>query len=321
MKKQFGFTLEEVQPSPQRGEGAFVGGAVQMRVRGSILPLKNFSPFTFHFSQQTFRHAELDSASQDKILKQVQNDVKDGKSVKKVAFTLAEVLITLGIIGVVAAITMPTLIKNYQKHETVNRLKETYSILYQAVRMSETENGLLETWEIPSTTWGSGVNVYNGGKAFFEQYLKPYIKVAKECKYLSNECWADEYTRPNGEISTYFSALSNNAYGMVLANGSVIGFYPRQGTVCQIYVDLNGKKGPNKYGKDAFTIVIAKTSRNDELGNFNKSGVYMYGQGKNRTALTSGQYACSKTATTHSGGYCGALIMHDGWKIEKDYPW
>ena len=237
---------------------------------------------------------------------------------KKRAFTLAEVLITLGIIGVVATVSMPTLIKNYQKHETVNRLKETYSILYQAVRMSETENGLLETWEIPNANWDN--NTYTYGKTFFEQYLKPYIKVVKECKYLSNECWADEYIKTNGVADDYYSASKNKTYNMVLANGSVIGFWPR-GTVCEIFIDLNGKKGPNKYGKDVFHIVISKTSGNNVWGNFNRSGLYMCGQGKNRTALTSGQHGCSKTATTYAGSYCGALILHDGWKIEKDYPW
>ncbi len=237
----------------------------------------------------------------------------------KRAFTLAEVLITLGVIGVVSAVTLPTLIKNYQKQETVNRLKETYSILYQAVRMSETENELLETWEIPNTNFNA--NAYTYGKAFFEQYLKPYIKVAKECKYLSNECWADEYIRPNGIVDNdYFSASINKTYGLVLANGSVIGFYPR-GTFCEIYIDLNGKKGPNKIGKDAFDIMIAKTSVNISYGNINKSGVYMYGQGNSRTALTSGDKGCSKTATGFAGLYCGALIMHDGWKIAPDYPW
>ena len=48
-------------------------------------------------------------------------------------FTLAEVLITLGIIGVVAALTMPALIGNYQKKEITTRLKKTYSIVQQAI--------------------------------------------------------------------------------------------------------------------------------------------------------------------------------------------
>ncbi len=233
-------------------------------------------------------------------------------------FTLAEVLITLGIIGVVAAITLPTLIKNYQKHETVNRLKETYSILYQAIRMSETENGLLETWEIPNTSFTA--NTYTYGKAFFEQYLKPYIKVVKECKYLSNECWADEYIWSNGVADDeFFLASKNKAYSLVLANGSVIGFYPRD-TFCEVWVDLNGKKGPNKLGKDTFEIFIAKTAGN-YYGKFPRSGVYMYGQGFQRNVLKGNFKGCSKTATNYAGAYCGALIMHDGWKIAPDYPW
>ena len=237
---------------------------------------------------------------------------------KKFGFTLAEVLITLGIIGVIAAMTMPTLIKHYQQHETVNRLKQTYSILSNAVRMSETENGLLETWEIPNA--GRNNETYAHGKTFFENYLKTYIKMAKECKKLSNECWADKYTRTNGANNTFYSASSNYSYSIVLANGSVVSFWPRN-TLCEVYIDLNGKKGPNKNGKDTFTIIISKTAKNDAYGNFNKSGVYMLGQGKTKAELTSSERGCSKTATTYAGAYCGALIMHDGWKIEKDYPW
>ena len=53
-------------------------------------------------------------------------------SLKKAAFTLAEVLITLGIIGVVAAMTMPSLIQNYQEKATVTKLKKCYSLVSQA---------------------------------------------------------------------------------------------------------------------------------------------------------------------------------------------
>ena len=47
----------------------------------------------------------------------------------------------------------------------------------------------------------------------------------------------------------------------------------------------------------------------------------MYGQGKDKTSLTPGYYGCSKTATDLAGTYCGALILHDNWKIAPDYPW
>ncbi|MDR1327709.1 MAG: prepilin-type N-terminal cleavage/methylation domain-containing protein, partial [Heliobacteriaceae bacterium] len=56
---------------------------------------------------------------------------------KKYAFTLSEVLITLGIIGVVAALTMPSLITKYEKQVTVTRLKKFYSIHMQTLKMTE----------------------------------------------------------------------------------------------------------------------------------------------------------------------------------------
>ena len=61
----------------------------------------------------------------------------------KSAFTLAETLITLGIIGIVAAITIPNLIHTYQEKQTVAKLKETYSILQQAIRTAEENEGEL----------------------------------------------------------------------------------------------------------------------------------------------------------------------------------
>ena len=64
----------------------------------------------------------------------------------KFGFTLAEVLITLGIIGVVAAITIPNLIQNNFEKKTISQLRETQSIISQAVRMAEEEYGDVEGW-------------------------------------------------------------------------------------------------------------------------------------------------------------------------------
>ncbi len=61
---------------------------------------------------------------------------------KRCAFTLAEVLITLGIIGVVAALTMPSLIEKHQKSVTINKLKSTYSILNNAIEHAKADYGL-----------------------------------------------------------------------------------------------------------------------------------------------------------------------------------
>lgn len=73
--------------------------------------------------------------------------VSNDRKAKYLAFTLAEVLITLGIIGVVAAMTIPTLISKTQKKEAVTRLKGAYSQIAQAIRMSEADNGDISNWD------------------------------------------------------------------------------------------------------------------------------------------------------------------------------
>ena len=83
---------------------------------------------------------------------------------KKQGFNLAEVLITLGIIGVVAAMTMPALIGNYQKKEVVTRLKKAYSIVQQAIRLSELDNEEVQYWETNLS-----------GDEFFNRYFEKYF--------------------------------------------------------------------------------------------------------------------------------------------------
>ena len=69
--------------------------------------------------------------------------------IKRFAFTLAEVLITLGIIGIVAAMTMPALIEHHQKSVISSRLKKFYSSINQAIKLSEVDNGSSEYWDYP----------------------------------------------------------------------------------------------------------------------------------------------------------------------------
>lgn len=66
---------------------------------------------------------------------------------KGYGFTLAEVLITLGIIGVVAALTLPNLLVNYRKTVTVNKVKKFYSMMSQATNASMAENGPMGSWD------------------------------------------------------------------------------------------------------------------------------------------------------------------------------
>lgn len=75
-------------------------------------------------------------------------------SAKTNGFTLAEVLITLGIIGIVAALTLPSLITNYREKQRVTQLKKIYSTLQQAFVRAQEAHGELQYWDLTKTDTG-----------------------------------------------------------------------------------------------------------------------------------------------------------------------
>ena len=173
-------------------------------------------------------------------------------SFKKAAFTLAEVLITLGIIGVVAAMTMPSLIQNYQEKATVTKLKKCYSLVSQAyVSILNDEGG--------SDTLQAGDDL-----EMMEKFGK-YLKYQKTCgrnkgcfpnvTYKSvtgngYNKWEDDTTDRSRAILTDSTLIMFNKSAMWGGNeGNYL--------YAQIYVDINGFKGPNQLGKDFFYFYIS----------------------------------------------------------------
>lgn len=230
---------------------------------------------------------------------------------KKKAFTLAEVLITLGIIGIVAAITIPSLITKYHQRETVTKLKDTYSIITNAVRLSEAENGDLSGWDL------------SNGKSYenFDNLIFPYLKSSS--RKLNGG--AISYLRPDGKTKeSSFTVLAQGGYSYTLLSGVQL-FVPSNVNKnwIGVLIDLNGySRRPNQMGRDAFYLLIYPG-----LGvQFNQYNDSEYNSGKivfkTREQLKDGpaQYSnqCNKKG---KGMWCGALIQRDGWQISKDYPW
>lgn len=90
-------------------------------------------------------------------------------------------MITLGVIGVVAALTIPAVITNYQKQETLSRLKKAYSIVQQAIKLSEVENESV-------TNWDNNLN----GHDFFEKYIKNTFSIHKKLPLQNYGQWHRE---------------------------------------------------------------------------------------------------------------------------------
>ena len=226
-------------------------------------------------------------------------------------FTLAEVLITLGIIGVVAAMTIPVMISSYNKHITETRLKKFYSLFNQAIKLSVAENGEVEGWD---SYWDAAKNIYDEDgnvkensdvvDAAFEKYLAPYMKVMtkKRVKESRNRTLT-LYVLADGSAFTYRSLDTRN-----------ITFFPKNPEKC-----LN--KNPN-LGICAFEFLWEPTNTTQSFKYHYQQGLepFMHNWDGKKESLYEGKtYSCKGDASTN-GNYCSTIIKLNGWKIPADYP-
>ena len=217
-------------------------------------------------------------------------------SQSKYAFTLAEVLITLGIIGVVAAMTMPVLIGNHQKSVTINRLKKVYTVLNQAYKLSENENGEYAYWAKKDEI---------GATNYFNKYWKPYFNGTSVCTTYKECGYAEEFP-----WKTLKGDRKNSVQVVDNASDNRISFFLNDGTFVSlsgaIYVDINGPQKPNIYGKDFF--VFTHNERGVLPGQYNSSEDFI-------------KQRCSKSHNYDAGTCSARLIMIDNWQMTDDYPW
>lgn len=136
----------------------------------------------------------------------------------KAAFTLAEVLITLGIIGVVVAITIPTLINKYNQTVAETRLKQFYSEINQAVQLSELDNGDKRGWNF----WDGACRGNDGYSKEclehnFNKFFKPYLR------YTNIEYYVGDTSADFPCLIVYFS---NGSAMRVRYGAQDVMFYP-----------------------------------------------------------------------------------------------
>lgn len=172
---------------------------------------------------------------------------------KNFAFTLSEVLITLGIIGVVASMTIPSLIAKHRENVMVERLRQTYSIFSQAYLMALNENDA-------STNWDIGTKDTEDGAQKLYEIFKPYLLKSKDCG-IKKDCFADDYASLFGP-SYIWQPKSHAHYARGILSNGVSFLFWSNGTGCpenacgSIKVDINGLQKPNKAGVDFFNISI-----------------------------------------------------------------
>ena len=258
---------------------------------------------------------------------------------KKNAFTLAEVLITLGIIGIVAAMTLPILTTEYQKKVTATKVKKAYVELNKVIEMAAAEHGNPSGWQY-----------YEEGnlEQWVRTYIAPYVNNGKVvvCPTTGNSVC-------DGVVAMYglsYNVASNSANarggGILLKKGGdtpVWRFYRYSSVyepVTRIYVYINLPKNKSRsfayVGKDVFMFILDRRESSPVVRPYENGDVNVY-YGKRNVKYNvdrdnllgkkgNGTWGgCYKNAP--GGGYwqtgdsCSAVIMKDGWKIADDYPW
>lgn len=217
-------------------------------------------------------------------------------------FTLAEVLITLGIIGVIAAMTIPVLVQNYKKHIAETRLKAFYSTINQALKLSENYNGDYREWD-----YSQDPTDQEKVEDWYNRYFKDYIKVLKT-----------EITKIGGGNMYRVVLYLPNSSLVVLSNVSSVLFYPEAKNFklsnLEYYDSEISYIDPKLGGIKFFTFEIDKI--------YGK-GIVPYGEGADiNTIINNSGQGCSvnSTGNFNEHAYCARYIMMNGWKIPKDYP-
>lgn len=224
----------------------------------------------------------------------------------KKAFTLSEVLITLAIIGIVASLTIPTLVNNYRKKQFETGLKKEYSVLLQALDMYKQDNETPLKKEDTDQSHGE-----------FKNKIKPYLKILVDCGddqaggYEAKCVQNGDYTQDKKyTYKTYSGNIAKeNLFDdgqIILNDGSHMLFEnPGGGSAVYVSIDVNGyKKLPNKWGEDVFTFQLMNDGK-------------LLPMGAEGTSFRNTATYCSKTSSNvYNGIACANRAIYDSsfWK-------
>lgn len=213
----------------------------------------------------------------------------------KRAFTLAEVLITLGIISVVAALTLPALIGKYKEKQTITAVKAAYSTFSQVFMQIVNDYGSLSALA-PNTQNGEHNSGIKENANYTIKVMQKYIKTIKTCDKGTNCMMGIAYKTLDGSKSATWDNYTNLQTG-ILANGTSFWILNGCGmetstpedACAQVGFDINGGKKPNIMGEDFFWFSI-------------------YDNGKIK--IVDGMKLCDKKSNVmFNGYYCASYII------------
>lgn len=213
---------------------------------------------------------------------------------KKSGFTLAEVLITLGIIGIVAAITIPVLMQSFQKEATLQRAKKVYTIFSQLNLAIIKDSGSY-------VSLGTAYSL-NDLNTVYTTYISPNMKIVEDCGNTAGKCWPNSPSKYLWGSTTIDLSTRTDSRYFVLSDGTSIVAYLGSSGDLQIWFDIDGpSKGPNTVGTDIFNLDLYNSK--------------VETQGDDQTVAW--VISCTSKGNACTGGARNSLtrIIRDGWQI------
>lgn len=224
--------------------------------------------------------------------------------------TLSETLIALVIIGVLFTIAMGTMVADYNKNQTVVRMKKVYSVMSQAFDSAIAREGSYNNWEVDD-----GLSE-QASYSFFHHYLKPSLILSRDCKNSTAEQCAYTFKELDGTEkhlnSTWTRFFLND--GMFIALQTI---GSEDYKVVYFYIDTNGKKRLNVVARDIFLFEywIRNVEHPEYVGKFLPFG---HEYSREELISDSDDNNCNRAKT---GNYCSSVIIKDNWQIIAGYPW
>lgn len=165
---------------------------------------------------------------------------KDNKS----GFTLSELLIVLIIVGVIIALTLPSLLKDVQAKSNMNALTSTIDNLQKIVENEITESRAQKLGD---------TRILENSHEFLEE-----LNLAPD----NQRAFASSYKNVNGNIIQGWSKPANKDR-VLLKNGVGLAIVDGDASCVDVIIDVNGLKGPNTFGRDYYVACIVKADDND----------------------------------------------------------
>ncbi|MDR1327654.1 MAG: type II secretion system GspH family protein [Heliobacteriaceae bacterium] len=225
-------------------------------------------------------------------------------------FTLAEVLITLGIIGVVAALTMPPLIASHKKKELESRFRRAQALIENALVTMRMDVGNIDEEYCGTTGKDKSDNIFIQD---FAKYFQTTEVFPGSTGNLDTIGYKIEHFSQSAPGNAYFNIDSHDDGAMFLNNGMMIassGCWWRK-TMVDFVVDTNGVKGPNKFGYDVFYFQIDTDNRLAPSGTL---GVF---QGANLQACCNFQQENTCNVTVDTGCSCSSFAIMDEYPHDR----